>query len=42
MKKSPCRSERPHSHVAIIDKALANVEECYCEFIKTKVDIGSA
>jgi hypothetical protein len=35
MKYSPCRSERPSSHVAIIDKELANLEECHCEYNKT-------
>jgi hypothetical protein len=36
MRYSPCRGERTSSHVAIIDKELANLEECYCEYIKTK------
>ena len=35
MKYSPCRSERPGSHVWIIDRELANREECYCEYIMT-------
>jgi hypothetical protein len=35
MKFSPCRGERSHSYVAIIDKELANLEECYCEYLKT-------
>jgi len=36
MKYSPCRSDRLSSYVAIIDKELANLEECYCEYFKTK------
>jgi hypothetical protein len=35
MKEEPCRSERSSSHVFIIDKELANREDCYCEFLKS-------
>jgi hypothetical protein len=35
MRLNPCDCERPRSHVPIIDRELANREECDCEFHKT-------
>jgi len=31
MKEMLCRGDRKRSHVAIIDRELANQEACYCE-----------
>jgi len=36
MRYDPCNCERPRNHVSIVDRELANREECGCEFHKTK------
>ncbi len=34
MKEVLCRGDRKRSHVAIIDKELANLEACICEHLE--------
>ncbi len=42
MKEVLCRGDRKRSHVAIIDKELANLETCICEYLAKQEKEGSS